>query len=207
MLYKIGRCATAKISASSVFEFLYREVTLWRIDTYWSHVFMSYRRSEFTKLEIWNAVKCKNFHMNLRFRSDAFMCLWMEVNGTKSAVWPPLHCVHLCNTGFRFVIISCLALLPVMLVSCVNVYVLVLYSQIKPASHVCCVYCLSAPFWDIIKPHLGSHNNLSVDILLQSYTHCQMRMLIFNSSLYWSQQPVSMYCCKYNFLWWFVLVT
>ncbi len=30
----------------------------------------------------------KTFCTSLRFRSDAFACVWIDVNGTKSTVWP-----------------------------------------------------------------------------------------------------------------------
>ncbi len=46
-------------------------------------------RPKFTKLEHWNAaIPAKHFRTGLRFRSDAFACIWMEVNETKCAVWP-----------------------------------------------------------------------------------------------------------------------
>ncbi len=32
----------------------------------------------------------ETFRTGLRFRSDAFACVWMEVNGAKSVAWPPL---------------------------------------------------------------------------------------------------------------------
>ncbi len=37
--------------------------------------------------QVWIAAKCETFRTGLHFRSDAFACVWMEVNGIKSAVW------------------------------------------------------------------------------------------------------------------------
>lgn len=53
---------------------------------YWSDAFMWNQRSEFTKSWPSNAAACKTCHMSLCFQSA--VCIWMEINGLKSAVWP-----------------------------------------------------------------------------------------------------------------------
>ncbi len=41
-------------------------------------------------LNFWMQRNMKTFRTILRFRFEAFACILMNVNGTKSAVWPPL---------------------------------------------------------------------------------------------------------------------
>ncbi len=55
---------------------------LWRIDSAIGHTVSRDANSQARVHQVWTLERT-----GLRFRSDAFACVWMEVNG---AVWPRL---------------------------------------------------------------------------------------------------------------------
>lgn len=108
VLYKTGCCDTAIIGRSAILDFptrkrLHRDVSIF----YWSrvitHVIRIRYRSVLTKLELWNAAKCKNAPAFARVRievSERFAC-WKSMMTPervsllkfKSGWW---NMVHIC---------------------------------------------------------------------------------------------------------------